>query len=69
MTDTDSKLGAIQTFFAAYAERDLDAIGTVLAQDVEWTIPGHHPLAGTKRGVAEVLSFFDGRVQSRDDLP
>jgi hypothetical protein len=24
-----------------------------------WTIPGHHPLAGTKTGIAEVRSFFD----------
>lgn len=24
-----------------------------------WTIPGHHPLSGTKHGRAEVLSFFD----------
>jgi hypothetical protein len=31
----------------------------VLADDVAWTIPGHHPLSGTKRGIAEVLSFFD----------
>jgi uncharacterized protein len=28
-------------------------------RDVEWTIPGHHPLSGTKHGRDEVLSFFD----------
>lgn len=59
MTDTDPKLAAIERFFAAYADDDREAIGTVLAEDVEWTIPGHHPLAGTKRGIAEVLAFFD----------
>lgn len=30
----------------------------MLTPDIEWTIPGHHPLAGTKRGVDEVLAFF-----------
>jgi uncharacterized protein len=33
-------------------------IAAVLADDVEWTIPGHHPLSGTKRGVDEVMAFF-----------
>jgi ketosteroid isomerase-like protein len=69
MTDTDPKLAAIQTFFTAYAERDLDALGIVLAEDVERSIPGHRPLAGTKRGVAEVLSVFDqlGKVGFKAD--
>jgi hypothetical protein len=34
---------------------------------VAWTIPGHHPLSGTKHGSEEVLSFFDqlGKLGSR----
>jgi len=28
-----------------------------MANDIAWTIPGHHPLAGTKRGIDEVLAF------------
>ncbi len=30
-----------------------------LADDIEWHIPGQHPLAGTKSGKDEVLAFFE----------
>ncbi|WNN88650.1 nuclear transport factor 2 family protein [Gloeocapsopsis dulcis] len=32
---------------------------------VSWTIPGHHPLAGTKRGVDEVLAFFQQLAKAK----
>jgi len=56
---TSTKLEAITQFFAAYAERDRAGLASVLADDIEWTIPGRHPLAGTKRGIPEVVAFFD----------
>jgi uncharacterized protein len=58
MTSKDPKLEAIEKFFAAYGTYDLDGMRTVLTDDIEWTIPGHHPLSGTKRGVEEVAAFF-----------
>ncbi|MCI2416952.1 nuclear transport factor 2 family protein [Saccharopolyspora sp. K220] len=49
----------IREYYAAYAEGDLDALrDRFFAADISWTIPGHHPLAGTKRGVDEVIAFF-----------
>ncbi|NUR26871.1 MAG: SnoaL-like domain-containing protein, partial [Catenulispora sp.] len=57
-TGTDPKIEAITEFFAAYAEYDLDAMRAILTEDIEWTIPGHHALSGTKRGVEEVAAFF-----------
>ena len=30
-----------------------------MADDIIWRIPGHHPLAGEKTGIDEVLAFFD----------
>ncbi|WP_245345059.1 nuclear transport factor 2 family protein [Rhizobium sp. Kim5] len=30
----------------------------LFADDILWHIPGHHPLAGTKRGKQEVAAFF-----------
>lgn len=54
-----SNLQVIQDFFAAYARQDVNAVRAVMAEDIAWTIPGHHPLSGTKRGIAEVLAFFD----------
>ncbi|MCX4690528.1 nuclear transport factor 2 family protein [Kitasatospora purpeofusca] len=55
----DPKVAAIEDFFAAYGAGDVDAMSAVLAEGIEWTIPGRHPLSGTKRGVAEVRAFFD----------
>lgn len=48
----------IQSFFQAYANNDLDAIKQILSPNIEWKIPGHHPLSGTKVGVEEVLTYF-----------
>ncbi|MFI0453623.1 nuclear transport factor 2 family protein [Actinomadura sp. 6N118] len=58
MTSKNPKIDAIEKFFAAYATNDLDGMRAVLTDDIEWTIPGHHPLSGTKRGVEEVAAFF-----------
>lgn len=58
MTSADPKIEAISAFFAAYARYDLDGIRAVLTDDIEWTIPGHHPLSGAKRGIDEVVAFF-----------
>ncbi len=35
----------------------------VFADDIVFHLPGHHPLAGTKHGVNEVLAFF-GRLRT-----
>ena len=59
----------IDRYFKAYAAHDLDAVSEVLAEDVTWHFPGHHPLSGTKRGIEEVVAFFDemGQMQLRPD--
>lgn len=59
MTDKHPHLQAIEDFFAAYAAQDVPRVSQVLAEDATWFIPGHHPLAGTKRGVVEIMAFFD----------
>jgi len=57
--DKHPNLAAIERFFAAYAAKDVGAVREVLAPDIVWRIPGHHPLSGPKHGVDEVLAFFD----------
>lgn len=52
-----SNLDKIQAFFAAYARKDVTAVQSVMADDIIWRIPGHHPLAGPKHGIKE--AFFD----------
>jgi ketosteroid isomerase-like protein len=49
----------IDRFFAAYAARDLEALGAVLAADATWTFPGNHRLSGTYIGLAAIVAFFD----------
>ncbi|WP_225726453.1 MULTISPECIES: nuclear transport factor 2 family protein [unclassified Nocardia] len=58
MAQQDPKIQAITAFFDAYARYDLDGMKAVLTDDIAWTIPGHHALSGTKRGLDEVLAFF-----------
>jgi hypothetical protein len=49
----------VQRYYQAYGRSDLATVREIFASDITWTIPGHHPLAGTKRGADEVLAFFD----------
>jgi ketosteroid isomerase-like protein len=58
MTEQHPNLQVIHSFFQAYGANDLDAIRQILAHDIEWVIPGRHPLSGTKVGVDEVLNYF-----------
>jgi uncharacterized protein len=52
-------ISLVRRFFAAYEDHDLDAMrDEILAPDVTWSIPGHHPLAGVKRGADEILAYF-----------
>ncbi|KOX34402.1 hypothetical protein ADK67_03510 [Saccharothrix sp. NRRL B-16348] len=48
----------IKEYYAAYGSGDVNALRRFFADDIRWTIPGHHPLSGTKVGVEEVLAFF-----------
>ncbi|QKE38975.1 nuclear transport factor 2 family protein [Ferrovum myxofaciens] len=49
----------IERFFAAFSKADMNGIRSVLSEDVRWIIPGHHPLAGTKVGIPEVMAYFE----------
>lgn len=62
--DKVAMLDSIQHFFAAYATHDIEGISTILSPHIEWSIPGRHPLSGTKHGVKEVLAFFDALAKA-----
>jgi len=44
--------------FAAIGRGDLQGLLALFAEDIEWTIPGEWPLAGTHRGHAGVADLF-----------
>ncbi|MGY6650884.1 nuclear transport factor 2 family protein [Amycolatopsis sp. TRM77291] len=48
----------IRRYYEAYGSGDLNALKQFFTPDIRWTIPGHHPLAGTKTGADEVIAFF-----------
>ncbi|MBF2076247.1 MAG: nuclear transport factor 2 family protein [Synechococcales cyanobacterium C42_A2020_086] len=49
----------IKRYYEAYSRGDLATVRSIFASDITWKIPGHHPLAGTKRGADEVFAFFE----------
>ncbi len=55
----EENIAVVQGFFEAYADGDLEAMGSLMAEDVVWRIPGRHPLSGEKQGRGEVIAFFD----------
>ena len=52
-------LDLIDQFFAAYGKHDREGLRKVLAENATWAFPGRHPLSGTKRGIDEIVAFFD----------
>lgn len=61
----EANIQIIRDYYAAYATGNPEAVRPFLAEDIVWRIPGHHPLAGEKRGADEVVSFFAGLAKSR----
>ncbi|MEM9629745.1 MAG: nuclear transport factor 2 family protein [Pseudomonadota bacterium] len=55
----DENIKVVQDFFAAYGAGDLEGIAAVMDENVQWHIPGRHPLSGTRNGRDEVLAFFE----------
>ena len=53
-------VAVVQRYYEAYGASDIELIrNEIFAPDITWTIPGHHPLAGTKQGADEVFAFFE----------
>ena len=58
-TEVNPNLALVQKMYECFSKGDMEGIRKdVFAADIVWKLPGHHPLAGTKNGVDEVLAFF-----------
>jgi len=54
-----SNLEVVEAMYQCFRTGDVGRLRSeIFAEDVTWNLPGHHPIAGTKRGVDEVLGFF-----------
>lgn len=51
-------IAVVKQFFKYYEKKDIVGLREIFAPDIEWHVPGHHPLAGTKRGVEEVIAYY-----------
>src|SRR5258708_38005131 len=59
-----SNLEIVHKMYQCFKTGDMATLkAEVFAEDIVWNLPGHNPLAGTKRGVNEVLAFF-GRLRA-----
>jgi uncharacterized protein len=56
--ENNTNIQIVQNLFEAYGKNDLEGIRQVLADDIQWHIPGRHPLSGTKNGIDEVMNLF-----------
>ena len=63
-------LEIINKFFEAFGKQDMAALNELVAPDIQWIFPGHHPLAGTKKGIEEVVNFFDsmGKIMEASNI-
>lgn len=49
----------IHHFFKAYSENDITALKEIFHPEIQWHIPGRHPLSGTKKGVSEIVDYLN----------
>ena len=56
---TEKNVQTVKNFFAAIGRGDKEGLAALVAEDIEWIIPGEDwPLAGTHRGRAGVAAAF-----------
>ena len=53
-----SNLHIVRECYAHYDKGNPEGMRALMDPDVEWVIPGKHPLAGIRKGVDEVLPLF-----------
>ncbi len=60
-----SAMAMVDKMYACFAQNDMETLKReVFAPDIEWNLPGHHPLSGVKRGADEVIAFFVALLQT-----
>ena len=50
-----NNVAIVKQFFKYYEKNDILGLREIFAPDIEWHVPGHHPLAGTKKGVRRTV--------------
>lgn len=63
-------ISIVNSFFEYYSKRDINALHTIVSEQVQWIFPGHHNYSGAKNGFDEVIAFFDtmGGIMSNSGI-
>ena len=62
---TDKNVQTVKDFFAAIGRGDREALLALVAEDIEWIIPGEDwPLAGTHRGHAGLADLVKSQSET-----
>jgi ketosteroid isomerase-like protein len=62
---TEQNVQTVKNFFAAIGRGDREALLALVAEDIEWIIPGRDwPLAGTHRGHAGLVNLLETASRS-----
>ena len=62
---TEQNVQTVKDFFAAIGRGDREALLALVAEDIEWIIPGENwPLAGTHRGHAGLADLLETASKS-----
>jgi len=56
--DATTPAGLVRRGYAAFGTGDMETLRQVLAPDIVWRMPGRSAVAGTHRGIDDVLAFF-----------
>ena len=65
MSIIEKNIQTVKDFFAAIGRGDREALLALVAQDIEWIIPGEDwPLAGTHRGLAGLADLLETASKS-----
>jgi len=63
VVDRERNADVVQRALQAFARRDLEALGALLADDVTWITPGANVLSGEYRGRARVVAYLREAVR------
>lgn len=58
-------MAVVERMYECFGKGDMGTLKSdVFAADIVWSLPGHHPLSGDKKGADEVIAFFGALMQS-----
>lgn len=61
----NANMAVVARMYECFGKGDMDTLKReVFAQDLEWALPGRHPLSGVKKGADETIAFFGALMQS-----